>query len=250
MTSWIKPVYIRRPYPASTASTAALTPIAAFIANSISSPIPIQEDIIPFITFIIPTINRDTLNRTLLSIQKQTVPHWNAIVIFDGCNPIHVLPDDKRFQYIFISKVGSKHKKRNTAGFVRNYGMNLVNTPWIGFVDDDDIITPNYIKHLMEETRITPDADLISFRMIDNNLIIPPPDCVEIKEGHIGISFAIKTQLVKEGYIFTQDSVEDYNFVKKIQNANKKIVISPYISYLVNNSNYIEESVNLRVVIN
>ena len=51
-------------------------------------------------------------------------------------------------------------------GNVRNYAMQFVNTPWIGFLDDDDIIIPNYIQRCMEEINITPSADVISFKLI------------------------------------------------------------------------------------
>ena len=38
----------------------------------------------PLITFIIPTIGRHTLSKTLDSLINQTNPNWKAIVIFDG----------------------------------------------------------------------------------------------------------------------------------------------------------------------
>ena len=36
------------------------------------------------ITFIIPTIGRDTLSNTIKSLEEQTNQNWNAIIIFDG----------------------------------------------------------------------------------------------------------------------------------------------------------------------
>ena len=36
------------------------------------------------ITFIIPTIGRDTLKRSIKSIEDQTSDQWKVIVIFDG----------------------------------------------------------------------------------------------------------------------------------------------------------------------
>lgn len=36
------------------------------------------------ITFIIPSINRETLSRTIDSLFKQSNPNWKAIIIFDG----------------------------------------------------------------------------------------------------------------------------------------------------------------------
>ena len=36
------------------------------------------------ITFIIPTIGRNTLTRTVISLLQQTNKNWKAIIIFDG----------------------------------------------------------------------------------------------------------------------------------------------------------------------
>jgi cellulose synthase/poly-beta-1,6-N-acetylglucosamine synthase-like glycosyltransferase len=213
------------------------------------TPLTQEENISPLITFIVPTINRVTLSRTLASIQQQTVKHWKAIVIFDGCEENEIVTDE-RIHYMSIPKTGSKHKKRNTAGHVRNHGMRLVDTPWIGFVDDDDAITPKYVEHLVKELEMTPTADLILFRMVDNDQIIPSAACSEIKQSQIGISFAMKTDLVKEGFLFVQSSVEDYTIVKKIEASNKKIVLSPHICYLVRDSECEEESVTMHYVIN
>jgi hypothetical protein len=213
------------------------------------TPLTQGEFIFPLVTFIVPTINRATLSRTLASIQQQTMPYWKAIIIFDGCEANEII-NDARIQYVSIAKIGGKHKKRNTAGYVRNHGMKMVDTPWIGFVDDDDVITPKYVERLMEETEMTPSADVIVFRMIDKDQIIPPAECSEIKQSLIGISFAIKTDLVKEGFLFVQSSTEDYTFIKKIQAANKKIILSPYICYLVRDTKCEEESIILHYVIN
>ena len=214
-----------------------------------NEPLTQEENISPLITFIVPTINRVTLGRTLASIQQQTVEHWKAIVIFDGCETNEIVTDE-RIHYMSIPKTGSKHKKRNTAGHVRNHGMRLVDTPWIGFVDDDDMITPKYVEHLVKELEMTPTADLILFRMVDNDQIIPSAACSEIKQSQVGISFAMKTDLVKEGFLFVQSSVEDYTIVKKIEASNKKIVLSPHICYLVRDSECEEESVTMHYVIN
>lgn len=196
-----------------------------------------------FITFIVPTVNRVTLLRTLTSICQQTNPQWKAIVIFDGCTPtdesLLALLQDTRFLYISIKKHGILSSQQpGQAGQIRNIGMSMVTTPWIGFVDDDDIILPNYIEKLMEESGSLSNASLISFRMIDAEHVVPPPFCQSILPNQIGISFAIKTSLFKEGFLFTQSEKEDYHFVKEVHRAKKIIVLSSHITYLTRNSIY------------
>jgi len=205
------------------------------------------------ITFIIPTINRPALINTLLSLKSQKIDNWKAIVIFDGCIPSDVrlldLLSDKHFTHFSIDKVGTiKGIKHGMAGYVRNIGMDLVNTQWIGFVDDDDVLLPDYTEKLLEEIMITPHADLILFRMIHNEMI-PSIDVKTIEVGHVGISFCFKTELYKRGFKFKQSEREDFNLIKDIQHMNHKIVISPYITYRVKNSN-INYKNAIRVIIN
>lgn len=194
-----------------------------------------------FITFIIPTINRPTLYAALQSINNQVLTNWKAIVIFDGCEPtdpeILKILSNIRFLYITINKQGVfKDKTHGAAGFVRNIAMSIVNTPWTGFLDDDDKILPNYTQHLLEEIKISPSAELILFRMVDKTQVLPPDYMIDIKFGYIGISFCFKTTLFQEGFKFIQSGQEDFDFINSIKNAKKKIVISPFITYIVRDS--------------
>jgi len=206
------------------------------------------------ITFIIPTINRNTLSRALLSLQNQTITNWKAIIIFDGCKPTDTklleLLSNNRFVYISVNKIGVlKNIIHGTAGFVRNIGMNLVKTPWIGFLDDDDYLLPNYTQHLLQEIEINPKVDLILFRMIDNDTILPPDYITDIQFRYVGISFCYKTSLFQEGYKFTQSEKEDFELIDTIKNAQKKIVISPFITYIVRDSDIIYDTLK-RIIIN
>ena len=191
------------------------------------------------LTFIIPSINRSSLKRTLYSIIGQTSRRWNAIIIFDACIPTDIellsLLSDPRILWISIQRHGSTdYPIHSAAGNVRNIGMNLVCTPWIGFVDDDDTIAPQYIEKLLEEISITPTVQAISFRMLVDNTIVPRLDCQCVTSGQMGISFAIQSSLLRDGIIFKQSDSEDFNFMKSIFDFNKKIVLSPYLVYYVN----------------
>ena len=207
-----------------------------------------------FITFIIPTVNRVTLFRTLTSILHQTNQRWKAIILFDGCAPtdesLLSLLQDTRFLYISIKKHGVlSSNQHGKAGQIRNIGMSMVTTPWIGFVDDDDIILSNYIEKLIEESSSLSNAELISFRMIDVDHLVPPPLCESILPNQIGISFAIKSSLFKEGFLFSQSEMEDYHFVKEVHRAKKMIVLSSHITYITRDSIHKEYPKALRIVL-
>lgn len=206
------------------------------------------------ITFVIPTINRQTLNTAIQSINNQILTNWKAIVIFDGCEPAEPellkLVSNKRFLYLSINKQGVfKDKTHGIAGFVRNIAMSIINIPWIGFLDDDDQILPNYTQILVDEIKINPSAALISFRMIDKTQVLPPDYMIDIEFGYIGISFCFKTKLFQEGFKFIQSGQEDFDFINSIKNAKKKIVISPHITYIVRDSSIIRGSYR-RIIIN
>ena len=196
------------------------------------------------ITFIIPTMNRITLADTVKSLLNQTKLGWKAILIFDGCSPhdpyLLSLLNDPRILCITTSKLGQENPIHNTAGFVRNVGLRLVDTPWIGFVDDDDILTEHYMECFMKEITLTPSVDAIVFKMIERGRIIPPLNFNELVCGQVGISFAYRSALVKDGFIFEQSTYEDYTLLKRMEKTGKKIVLSPFVTYLVRHSPYVD----------
>lgn len=185
----------------------------------------------PFVTFIIPTIGRKTIENTIKSLFYQTNPNWLAIIVIDGVD-INLHIDDNRVTIIKIKKTG----QHNHAGRVRNAAFDLVNTEWIGFVDDDDCLTNDYVEKLKEEIILNPDTSTVIFRMNNNDLntkILPPPDVIDFEGCKVGISFSVKKDLTKK-YIFEPSHMEDYVLLDKIRSGKNKMVISPYLTYLVN----------------
>ena len=102
---------------------------------------------IPKITFIIPTIGRDTLINSINSLLNQTYIDWNAIIIFDGIKS-NIDINDERIKIIECEKKGLNF---NSAALVRNYGISFAKTYWIAFLDDDDIISNDYIETFYNE---------------------------------------------------------------------------------------------------
>ncbi len=185
------------------------------------------------LTFIIPTIGRETLSLTLQSLKNQTITNWKAIVIFDGIEP-NISETDPRITIIKTPiKLGQGY---NSAGLVRNYGIKFVNTEWVAFVDDDDSITPNYIESFLSELWLDP--DVIIFRMTLDDRVCPSIDSTNFFIKNVGISFAVKTELVSK-FIFIPSIEEDFEFLDKVRLKKYKIVLSPYITYTVNKYNSI-----------
>jgi len=176
------------------------------------------------ITFIIPSIGRSTLKRTLLSLQNLNIKDWKAIVVFDGVEPQNTLADE-RIIYTRIDKIGTL----NHGGNVRNHGIKMSTTTWVGFVDDDDTLTPDYLDEFYNLSNQY-DPDVILFRMKNGNTIIPTIGAQKIVLGDVGISFCMK----KCDIYFVPSSTEDYFLLKNLNDQNKSIIVSDKVCYMVN----------------
>lgn len=193
----------------------------------INIPKTINLDIVN-VTFIIPTVGRSTLEKTIRSLQQQTCINWFAIIIFDNVIPA-IENNDPRILFIICNKLG---ECSNYAGRVRNYGMNFVKTQWIAFLDDDDSISPNYVEKFHEEI-VNYSTDVIIFRMHFDSDILPDIDTNDFYKCKVGISFAIRKKIVDSGLIFSPSKYEDYEYLSLIKSNNYTIMISPYVLYFV-----------------
>lgn len=192
------------------------------------------------IIFIIPTIGRESLKESIQSlIELNGNYNWKAIVIFDGIKN-NIINKNENLIILEIEKCGNIEKKNN-GGYVRNKGIdyiinNNLESKFIGFLDDDDTIHPNYIKYLFLEKEIF-DFDVIIFRMMyPNYKIVPHQLSNKIERCNIGISFALNYEIILKNYKFNNHPYEDYIFVSILKKDKYKILISKYISYFVRTS--------------
>lgn len=196
------------------------------------------------ITFIIPSIGRETLGRSLNSLLDQTKQNWKAIVIFDGIDAEPPVKDP-RISSFKVAKTG----KSNHAGEVRNLGMEKVTTDWIGFLDDDDIVSKYYVERLQHEISLKDDLECVIHRMWNGALVLPSATDLNFKENKVGISFSIKREV---GAKFTPSSTEDFKLLDDLRNDKRKMLITPTISYFVNGyyNPQIDDLSYLRILIN
>lgn len=102
----------------------------------------------PEFSVIVPMFNSEnSIEHCLLSLQQQTYPSFEAIVIdngsTDGCADIvrKIAKSDLRFHYTFFDEV------KGPSG-ARNRGLVLAHGNLITFVDSDDWVTENYLEKL------------------------------------------------------------------------------------------------------
>lgn len=186
------------------------------------------------VTFIIPSIGRRTIDRALYSLNTQTVSDWKCIVGFDGVEIPSGLPNSEQFKYIRLERrLGNSG---NQSGYVRNYLMSLVDTDWIGFLDDDDSLRPEYVSNLQNEIKDN-SLDCVVFRMsydATDAHVLPRIGNYDIVECQVGISFAVRTDFVRAvNLTFGQSATEDFVFLDNVIKKGGNLKVSDYIGYNV-----------------
>lgn len=197
------------------------------------------------LTFIIPTIGRDTLATTLDSLRAQSDKRWKAIVLFDGIPPTLESPDP-RISILTCPKLG---QGKNHAGRVRNIGMEKATTEWVGFVDDDDTLSPQYTQTFYQEIASYPKMDTIIFRMSQGNIILPPLSIDTFQKNYVGISFAMRRSLFQK-FKMEPSATEDYDLLDRIRSGGHPMMISPYTLYFVRDAKKEIDVCGYRVLIN
>lgn len=207
------------------------------------------------INIIIPSINRNTLKYTIDSLLKQTNSDWECWVGFDGFEKGEIdektLINDERVHYLYFPSQNNVNKHSEKPGLVRNLIIESIsnNRPWIGFVDDDDMLEKHYVELVKFEIE-NRQFDSCVFRMrsdIGNTKITPSflnmtmSKNYQIEENDIGISFIVNKKYITENNIkFSDKKIEQYHFLNDIKERGGKIYISNFLSYNVNGSKYCE----------
>lgn len=110
----------------------------------------------PAVTVIIPTHNRpEEVRRAVRSVLAQTREDWQLIVVDDGSEvPVTaetIGTDDPRVSIIRLEPAQGVSDARNA-------GLERADTPWIAFLDDDDLWAPSKLGlqlHAAEATGAT-----------------------------------------------------------------------------------------------
>jgi glycosyltransferase involved in cell wall biosynthesis len=108
------------------------------------------------IDIILPNFNsQEFIAETIKSIIKQSYSNWKLIIIDDNSNK-----KTKEILKKFIKNKKIKiywFKKNQGAGFCRNYGIKKTKSPYIAFIDSDDIWKKDKLKnqfHFMKKNNL------------------------------------------------------------------------------------------------
>jgi len=173
-----------------------------------------------FNIFVIATIGRKSLEKSIQSVLDQDVKGNNKIiVVFDGI-PVKKVIEDERIIYIRTAD------KVHGAG-ARNAGIeyiekNKIDSIYVSFLDDDDYISSNYGEQLYKHKKWDVVIHSIYFPWHPKDRqILPANKGTGIQRGDIGVAISVKkSKLLKSNVKYSNIKAADYFFVKELIDSN------------------------------
>lgn len=187
------------------------------------------------ISVIIPLYNAyNTIQECLLSVQRQTYKDFEVIIIDDGSTDLSAslckrfCDEDKRFIYIY--------KKNEGVSTARNMGIENSKGDKICFLDSDDTFSPDYLKHLSENSadlvitgaKVYGTSTIYSKYETDRNIIVSADNINKlIRLGGINVVW---------GKMFKKDILNKFiiRFDKKFSYGEDTLFVATYLIYCKN----------------
>lgn len=190
------------------------------------------------ISVVVPTIGRQTLIRTIGSLDYASQLSQLSIrilIVYDGvgtADNFH-FETGNHVKLDYISTGGGKG-----APFARNKGLERVDTEFVIFIDDDDWVSENYFEYYRYLMMQNQTFDIIISRskvVIENaQMKIPwsqllfkwmPNKCIEIM-NFWGASFLIKTSCIEsiKGFDERLKVAQDWDLALRLHRSQKIIV--------------------------
>ena len=129
------------------------------------------------ITIIMPTYRRYRwIQCAIESLLAQEMDDWRLHVVSDGSDQekrkVVEQYGDSRILY------SETEPTRGFGNWQRQYAILGVETPWVGFLDDDDLVNHSYLEVLLTEQNMK--ADMIRFGMVMGVLCAQRRHCEQI----------------------------------------------------------------------
>lgn len=104
------------------------------------------------LTIVVPAYNVEKyVGQCLNSLVKQTVINHNVIVVDDGSTDGHTSEICRTYAEKYPDIITYVRQENKGLGAARNTGLDMVQTEYVGFLDSDDWLTPNYVERVSEE---------------------------------------------------------------------------------------------------
>lgn len=194
-----------------------------------------------------PTWNRAMfIMESVASVQQQTYPHWELLIIDDGSDDnTKALIDqlqDTRVQFYKAGRIG-------IGGIIKNTGVQKAKGTLIAFIDSDDLWHPGKLRQQVDALQQYPDADFCltggyNFKIPGKPVDFFYPGKTGIKYGNVfhdffksevaGFTQALlfkKTCLQKTGYFNEAGSFSDVDFIVSLARHYNAVIIYAHLVF-------------------
>ena len=125
------------------------------------------------VSIIVPVYNAENhIERCFDSIIAQDYPNWELIIIDDGSSDSS---GDRCDRYsLWDKRIRVVHKPNGGVSSARNTGLKVCKGDYIGFMDSDDSLEPEFLESLYNAA-IENDADIVCcnyYRVIDDEKFV------------------------------------------------------------------------------
>lgn len=130
---------------------------------------------------VIPLFNkRPFIAQTLASLAAQTLPPCEVLVIDNGSSD----GGDRLVEELALPGLRLLREPVKGPGPARNCGIAAASSPWIAFLDADDLWAPDHLERLAEAIAQCPEAALIGtgFRAVTDPVVPPPGGPAKARE--------------------------------------------------------------------
>lgn len=137
----------------------------------------------PNISVVIPLYNKvETIQSTLESVLKQTIPPYEIVVIDDGSTDESV----QIIRHLNIPKLSLVQQKNKGAAAARNAGIKQAKGDFIAFLDADDYWHPNHLEVIRSLIETYPEQSVFATALeVENKVrIFPSHYSIENFEPH------------------------------------------------------------------
>jgi len=183
------------------------------------------------VTVIMPCFGRPGRTRRVLNcLSNQTMLNFEAFIIGDGCPDFQELLDSgdfvewKAYMEGAGAVIHSFNLDRNYGGhgyYIRNYAIENAKSPYIVFVDNDDIIEPDHLEFYLSEIEGT-DYGLVYY----NTLVVPAGGIRDAQLRFAGIGHSELIIATKYAQVVPKQTSEyghDWSFIKNILDLDIKV---------------------------
>lgn len=109
-------------------------------------------DMEKLLTIIVPAYNVEKyVGECLNSLVKQTLNNHKVIIVDDGSKDQHTSEICQSYAKKYPEMITYVHQENKGLGAARNKGLSMVDTEYVGFLDSDDWLVPNYVERVTEE---------------------------------------------------------------------------------------------------